>query len=213
MREAIPDQNLFMMCPALDASALRPLPEGYHIRHCRPQELGLWMAMPFDDEQAANENRVYMQRFFDSVYAPHGDLFFRSCLFACDEKDRPVGTCFAWKAYGAITTIHWFKVLKPLEGKGIGRGLFSYVMQHISPDGYPVYLHTQPGSYRALKLYTDFGFHLLQGEVGGPRPNDLAECLPVLKRCMPAQAYDRLLFSQAPEELVCVLNHTETIEF
>jgi hypothetical protein len=29
---------------------------------------------------------------------------------------------------------------------------------------YPVYLHIQPSSFRAIKLYSDFGFSLLSGD-------------------------------------------------
>ena len=59
-----------------------------------------------------------------AVYAPHGELFFERCRFACVDG-APVGTCFVWKAYGRVNTVHWFKVLRAYEGRGIGRALLT----------------------------------------------------------------------------------------
>lgn len=35
----IPDLNIFMMCEKLNNNALSELPEGFHIRTCKPEEL------------------------------------------------------------------------------------------------------------------------------------------------------------------------------
>jgi hypothetical protein len=47
--EEIPDMNIFMMCEALNHNSLTELPTSYSIRSCRPDELGIWKTMPFDD--------------------------------------------------------------------------------------------------------------------------------------------------------------------
>ena len=52
-------------------------------------------------------------------------------------------------------------MLNEYEGKGIGRALLSYVMQSLPQNEYPVFLHTHPASFRAIKLYSDMGFKLL----------------------------------------------------
>lgn len=195
----IPDCNLFMMCETLTEAALTKVPEGYHIRFCRETEVDLWKAIHFDTESEAKENRAYMDSFFGRVYAPRGDLFFRTCLFICDENDRPLGTCLAWKVFGCATTIHWFKVHKFSEGKGLGRALLSEVMRRLSREDYPVFLHTQPSSFRAIKLYSDFGFSMLTDAQVGHRSNDLAVALPHLERLMPKGAFEGLRFAQAPE--------------
>jgi len=213
MSDKIPDLNLFMMCEAADEGAFSDLPAGYHIRTCGPPELALWKAMPFDDPGTAEANRGVMARYFDDVYAPKGDLFYRTCLFVCGADDAPVATCFAWTAYGAITTIHWFKVLKPLEGRGIGRALLTAVMRGIAPGAYPVFLHTQPSSYRAIKLYTDFGFALLTDPAVGPRRNDLWECLPILRRYMPPRDFARLRTAEAPKFFLEAVSTSEVDEF
>ena len=103
-------------------------------------------------------------------------------------------------AYNKITTIHWFKVVKKHEGLGIGRALLSYVLNDITEKEYPIYLHTQPSSFRAIKLYSDFGFKLLTNSVIGYRPNDINECMPILKRYMFQKDYEKLRTAEAPKE-------------
>lgn len=211
MIDPIPDYNLFMMCPTLDRAALREMPAGFALRTCRPEELDLWKAIHFDDEETARANHDYMTGFFDRVYAPRGDLFYRTCLFVCD-GDRPIGTCFAWQAYGSVTTVHWFKVLPAYEGRGIGRALLSHVMQGIQSQDYPVFLHTQPASFRAIKLYADFGFRLLADPIIGTRSNDLMRSLPILRHRMPAADYGRLRILPATPDFLQAVGLSTQVE-
>jgi ribosomal protein S18 acetylase RimI-like enzyme len=194
--------DLFLMCERLETSALTAMPAGFHVRFCREDELEAWKAMHFDDPESARRYHGFMTDYFRDVYAGSGDRFFRTCRFACDGRDRPVATCFAWKAYGRVSTIHWFKVLPPYEGLGIGRALLSDVMRDLPGSDYPVFLHTHPSSVRAIKLYSDFGFVLLEDPVVGTRRNDLAACLPDLERDMPPEAFRRLRFGRAPEDFL-----------
>ena len=196
------DANLFMMCRRLNSAALTELPPGYHFRRIHEGEIESWKRMPFDDERTAAEHLSYMTGFFERVYAPQKSLFLERCLFACDKDDQPVGTGFIWEACGNVPTVHWYKVKKEYEGRGIGRALLSKVMQ--SAADYPVYLHTQPGSFRAIKLYTDFGFELLLDPVIGSRNNEIEEGLPYLKKCMPEAAYRKLCFGYADREFLRV---------
>ena len=129
----IPDLNLFMMCQKLNLHALSEMPAGYHVRNCQEKELDIWKAMPFDTQELANQYYDYMTQYFNSVNATKRELFFQKCLFVCDENDKPVGTCFAWSAYEKITTIHWLKILKDYEGKGLGRALLSIVIDLLLP--------------------------------------------------------------------------------
>lgn len=211
--EEIPDKNIFMMCASLNADALSEMPAGFTVRNCRPEELGIWKAMPFDNPAEAKEYEGFMNDFFRSVYGGKEEMFFDSTLFVCDSDDKPVATCLLWKAYGEFNTIHWFKVLKGYEGQGIGRALLSIIMRDLDRSDYPVYLHTQPGSFRAIKLYSDFGFALLAGEKFGSRKNDLAECLPILEEFMTKKHFQNLRITDAPQEFEKTLDKYETVEF
>lgn len=213
MKKEIPDRNLFMMCKELNAGALSDLPAEYSVRTCRRDELDIWKRMHFDDPKAADENHGFMTKFFHDVYGGKEDLFFKLCLFVCDKNNIPIATCFAWKSYGKVSTVHWFKVLKNHEGLGIGRALLSIVMKGISEKEYPVYLHTQPSSYRAIKLYSDFGFTLLSDPVIGYRQNHLEECLPILKEYMPRKNFEKLRVSAAPEDFLAAARSSEINQF
>lgn len=213
MAEAIPDKNLFMICRTLNREALRALPAGYHVRYCREDELELWKAMPFDDPETVASHSQYMSDYFDRVYALKGDLFFRSCRFVCTVDDTPIATAFIWKAYDAIQTLHWVKVRQEYEGKGIGRALLSLILDELPSAAYPIYLHTQPGSYRAIKLYSDFGFQLLSDPVIGGRNNELEESLPFLERHMPATDFQRLQMTTAPTKFLQCLAGVADAEF
>ncbi|AFY95241.1 GNAT family N-acetyltransferase [Chamaesiphon minutus] len=214
MKEAeIPDKNIFMMCSALNQNALTELPASYSIRNCRTDELNIWKMMPFDDLDLAKEYEQFMSDYFNTTYADKEQLFFAKTLFVCDRQDKPIATCLSWKAYDEFSTIQWFKVLKEYEGQGIGRALLSIVMQEIALHDYPVYLHTQPSSFRAIKLYSDFGFSLLSGDNFGIRNNDLDECLPILEKFMPTEYFQKLRIVIAPKEFEDATNKYDTNQF
>lgn len=211
--EEIPDLNVFMMCEALNPDALSELSDEYSVRNCRPDELEIWKAMPFDEVGFTEEYDRFMTDFFNTTYGGKEELFFAKTLFVCDKADRPIATCFIWKAYDEFNTIHWFKVLKEYEGKGIGRALLSILMRDLKAEDYPVYLHTQPASFRAIKLYSDFGFSLLSGDKFGSRKNDLDEYLPILEEFMPKEYFQSLKISNAPIEFENAVNKYDTNQF
>ena len=213
MLEQPPNPNVFMLCERADETAYREMPTGYHTRLCQPDELRIWKRMPFDDEQTAEQYVSFMNDFFNAVYAPKGNLFFETCFFVVDENDKPVGTGFSWEAYDAVTTIAWYKVKKEYEGRGIGRALLTKIMRGLSPSDYPILLHTQPSSDRAIKLYSDFGFKLITDAKVGRRDNHLERCLPVLRAAMPKKDFDNLKFTAAPKPLLDFLSAQTLDEF
>lgn len=209
----IPDYNLFMMCERINRHALADLHTNFTFRNCRPDELELWKAFPFDSETVPAEYEDFMNRIINDTYRGDMDTFFRNTLFVCNKEGRPVATCSHWKAYGKINTIHWLKTLRAYEGKGIGRALLSAIMRRFDSKDYPIYLHTQPGSFRAIKLYSDFGFQLLRGGRLGSRMNELEQSLPVLKEFMPKKDFDRLKIIDTPGYLIKLLERETTIQF
>lgn len=209
----LPNPNIFMLCEQVNEYAYRDMPQAFTIRQCRKDDLTLWKRMQFDDEAMANEYAGFMDDYFDLVYAPKGNMFFEKCLFAVNKNDEPVGTGFSWKSYNTVTTMGWFKVVKAYEGQGIGRALLTEVMRSLSDSDYPMLLHTQPSSERAIKLYTDFGFKILTDKKVGNRENHIEECLPVLNAAMPQKDYDNLQFTTAPKHLLDFLSKQALDEF
>lgn len=202
-----------MMCELLNHHALTGLPVGYSLRNCRYDELGIWKTMPFDRPDLAQEYDRFMSDYFTIVYGGKEEIFFARTLFVCDKQDKPIATCSSWKAYDEFNTVQWFKVLKKHEGKGIGRALLSIVMQQLDKGDYPIYLHTQPSSFRAIKLYSDFGFFLLSDDKFGIRKNDLNESMPILEKFMPKEFFQQLRITAAPPEFIEVVNKYNTNQF
>ena len=211
--EDISGGNLFMKCSKLNEAALTDLPQGYHIRTCRKEELDIWKAMHFDNEETAKSFKPFMDKYFDTVYAPYGEAFWKHCMFLCDSNDTPIGTCFVWPAYEEIMTLQWYKIRSEYEGHGLGRALLSYIMRTVKDEEFPVFLHTHPACRQAIKLYTDFGFSLLTDTEIGYRKNDLTEAMPYLKKTLSDTAYRALTFSTATEEFLTAAKRTEYSQF
>lgn len=208
----LPDKNLFMMLRKPNPHAMTPLPDGYHFSLCKPEDLHTWFAFPFDRAEDARQHMNYMQAYFQRVYAPRAELFFSRCLFVVSPDGAKVGTCFLWPAYGRITTLHWLKVRLSHEGLGLGRALITRVLRQAHPDDYPIYLHTQPESYRAIGLYADFGFSLITDPIVGHRRNDLYECLPWLKQRM-GRHFEKLTYDTADRALLTAAANAGDSEF
>lgn len=213
MNIEIPDMNLFMVCKLPNAKAYSELSEEFHFDLCKRDELDIWKGFPFDDEKIALEQQGYMTQFFNNVYKPQEDLFFSNCLFVRNESGTPIATCFVWKAYNRINTLHWFKVKNEYENRGIGRAIITNLLSELSVSEYPVYLHTQPESYRAIKLYSDFGFDFITNNVVGTRKNNFAECLPILKKYMPKLEFEKLRYTSAPQEFIDATTSSDLVEF
>ncbi len=213
MNEEIPDLNLFMVCEQLQHGSVSTLPDTFHFRKCREDELDIWKSMPFDNPGEAIEYQGFMTDYFNTVYADKKDLFYETCFFVCNAKDEPIATAFIWKAYDKFNSIHWLKVRKSYEDQGIGRALLSYLMARLKPGDYPVYLHTHPSSYRAIKLYSDFGYVFLSNPIIGHRSNDLEECLPILERHLPEEDFRKLNYSKADSKFLNLLKPIRHEEF
>jgi GNAT superfamily N-acetyltransferase len=194
-----------MVCEQIKADAFRELPDGYTVRLCRRDELETWKRV------IAFEAHVdYVTAFYREVYQKHEDEFFRRCTFICDKNDKPVASTFIWRSYGLINTIGWYRVLPEYEGKGLGRAILSAVLKTAQ---YPVYLHTQPTSIRAIKLYSDFGFKLITDPIIGSRVNNISESLPFMKKVMPEEYFSRLQFTKADDALLRAVRSSEVSEF
>lgn len=56
-----------------------------------------------------------------------------------------------------------------------------------------IYLHTQPCSYRAIKLYSDFGFCMCKKDTYGTAMNEYTEAIEILKKHMTEETFLKLV--------------------
>jgi GNAT superfamily N-acetyltransferase len=84
------------------------------------------------------------------------------CVFADTEEGVSIGTATAW--FGdlppgkTVGRLHWVAIKKNFQGRGIGKPLVSRALQLLSTFHECAYLTTQTTSYKAVKIYLDFGF-------------------------------------------------------
>ncbi len=189
--ERIPDGNLFMYCEKPDPSAFTTAPEGFTRISFTAEKREGWISL-----QCAHgkEDPAYLRQAYDRTYAGHEALY-PSRWVLLMAQGKMVASCQLWEAYPGFETIHWLVTDPVYEGRGLARAALSAVLENHTG---PVWLHTQPASFRAIKLYTDFGFALLTDPVVGRRENHLTDVLPVLSRVMTPAAYGRLRFAQCP---------------
>ena len=169
--------DLFMQCDVPNTSKFRLLPKGFSIRPCKRSELIIWKTI-----FAQGEYMDFVNDYYDKVYKPYEEIFFRRCMFVVDKDGKPVATSGIWKSYGRINTILGFFVLPEYQRIGIGRGLLSEVIKNAN---YPVYVHSHPIATTAIKLYSDLGFKFITDPVVGYRKNILQESLSYLKEILP----------------------------
>ena len=197
--------DIFMQCDTPNEAAFRPLPNGFSTRACRREELAVWKAI-----WAQGKYMDFVNHYYDKVFAPHEDEFFRRCIFAVDENNSPVAASGIWLSYGKISTVLGLFVLPGYEGRGIGRGLFSAVMKNAD---YPVYVHTHPIAGKAIKLYYDFGFKFITDPVVGYRANNLQESLPYLREVLSKKDCADLQTTKANPALLQAALLSEFAEF
>ena len=171
----IPDLNLFMVCIKPNPAAAADLPEGYTFDTCRPDEIDIWKAFPFDNPAQAAEYKPYMDEYFERVYRRKETEFFSRCTFVRNGAGEPVATAFLWDAYGTVPTLHWVKTRNEYEGMGIGRALMDLAKEEARRAGNRMLiLETQSCNTNAIGFYLHEGFTLIGFDTCCYANNDLA---------------------------------------
>lgn len=185
MDDIIANYNLFMACYEIDKKAFGELPKNYSFRLCKRDELDIWKRLCVEKDEYID----FMTDYFEKVYRKDEDEFFKRCTFVCTPEGIPVGTCYIWRSYGKVNTIGFLRVLPEYEGKGIGRALLTHILKDADC---PIYLHTHPIAYRAIKMYSDFGFQFLTNHYIGHRQNHFYASLDTLREVMPEKIFNKL---------------------
>lgn len=192
---SIPFYNLILRCDAWQGAASLP-PEGFRLRRFQPGDEAAWSALEYEigDFPSPEEAQAYFLR----TYGDHPQELARRCVFAVDSGGRTAGTCTAWRDPGRdggeIASLHWLAVSPGEQGRGLGKALFQSALSIFRGSGeFPVYIHTQPWSWKALLLYVREGFRLQRTDTFGGYENQYRQGMAALAAVLPEELYQELV--------------------
>lgn len=197
-------KSIIMRCDRIDKSAYLELPSGIEAVFYKEGMEMVWAkvqkaAGEFAEDSVSDAAAYFMERYGDR----RQELSERCVFLKEQETGRYIGTCMAWfeqKNGEEVPVLHWLAVDDAYAGNGYARMLITQVMKLFErfAKGQKIYLHTQPCSYRAIKLYNDFGFSITRTDTYGTAVNEYEEAMPLLKKHMTAETYERLLRTALP---------------
>ncbi len=146
--------NDISQCPVF------PLPSGYTLRNFSDGKQSDWATI----ETAAGEFdtvEVALER-FNNEFGQHIKQFSERSLFLLNTKGTFIGTGTAWytddfegEEYGRV---HWIGIHPDYQGKKLAKPLCSAIIDILKHYHAKAFLTTQTTSYKAVKIYLDFGF-------------------------------------------------------
>ena len=175
---SIPYYNIIMRC-----DCFKPLPEsarGITVRNYQRGDEKHWAEIEYSigDFPSVDEAERYFRMHYTNEIEER-------CFFAEDKDKNVIGTCIAWrdlKEEGYVSSLHWLAVAPKYQSKGAGKALLNAVMNYYRKNRFmPVYLHTQPWSYKAIKLYLTAGFKIMKTDTFAAYKNEYEEAISVLK--------------------------------
>lgn len=198
MRPGLPDRSVpfYNLILRLDHWQRRDpvLPEGFRLRFYQPGDEAAWAALEYGigDFDPQEEARAY----FVQTYGSHAQDLARRCLFAVDGGGRVAGTCCAWRdprGGGEVASLHWLAVSPEAQGRGLGKALCREALAVFQDLGeFPVYIHTQPWSWKALLLYVREGFKIQRADSFAAYENQYQQGMETLRDLLPRDLYAEL---------------------
>ncbi|MBO5528997.1 MAG: GNAT family N-acetyltransferase, partial [Bacilli bacterium] len=148
----------------------------------------------FDSEAEA-------EKYFAETYLQNPELL-PNILFALNKDGDVVGSCIAWqdmRGISSVSSLHWLVVDERYQKIGLGRALCTSVMNiYAERQGLPVYIHTQPWSWKAILLYVSLGFKLQKTDTFSHYENEYEKAMIELRKITIPEQYE--LLKQSSEE-------------
>ena len=184
----IPYYNIIMRCDRVLPMEIK-LPDGYTIRPYQPGDEDAWaqiMCAVGEQTSLADAKEEFVRRYLaDPVLT---DRIF----FAVDAAGAVVGTAIAWD--DGLRVLHWLAVHPEHQRKGIGKALCQTAMRLFrrEDNSKPVYLHTQPWSWKAILLYIKLGFKLQPRDTIYNYENQYAQAMETLQAIVAPEQYAKM---------------------
>ena len=166
------------------------LPEGFSIVSYRPGYEKEWARLEcaIGDFDSALEAEQY----FVETYLRVPEML-PNILFALDTDNAVVGSCIAWhdkRGSDTVSSLHWLVVDEQYQRIGLGRAISVSVMNiYAEQDAFPVYIHTQPWSWKEILLYLSLGFKLQKTDTFSHYENEYDKALNELAKIVTADKF------------------------
>lgn len=188
-------KSIIMCCAEVNKTAFRNAPTSVSIETYKLGMEKIWADIQKASGEFLESSKDEVATYFINRYGAESTLLIERCLFIKDnESGEYFGTCMAWaekKGEKMIPVLHWLSVDTKYCGEGYARVLITEAMKLFEKQNgnEPIFLHTQPKSFRAIKLYSDFGFCLTRKGVYGTAVNENEEAVPILEKYMKEETF------------------------
>ena len=191
---SIPYYNLILKCNEICLTSVL-LPEGYSFKMYNKGDEKHWAELECEigDFSYVEEAETHFRR----NYCNQIDELKKRCVFVVDDKGNVVGSCIAWhdlKDKATVASLHWLVVSPKHQGKHIGLALCQKVMEIFKEfEEAPIYIHTQPWSYKAILLYVKLGFKIQKTDTFSHYENQYDKALETLKSILTKSQVNQLV--------------------
>lgn len=191
----IPFYNTILKCSDYRDKEIE-LPEGFSIASYRSGYEKEWAKLEYSIEDFGSLEEA--EKYFVETYLQDSNML-TNILFALNKDNEVVGSCIAWrdkKDDKFVSSLHWLVVDEKYQGIGLGRALSTAVMNIYAENAkFPVYIHTQPWSWKAILLYISLGFKLQKTDSFSHYKNEYDKAMTELSKVMTKEQYELLLSS------------------
>ena len=188
----IPFYNTILRCDNYQCKDV-VLPKGFSIVPYKNGYEKAWAELEYSigDFESLEEAESY----FISTYLQNRSLL-NNILFLLNEDNLIVGSCIAWqdrRKESIVSSLHWLVVDEEYHGRGLGKAL-CYATMNIFKEqkNLPVYIHTQPWSWKAIFLYLSLGFKLQKSDSFSHYENEYYQAMAELKKIVSEKQFELL---------------------
>ena len=136
------------------------------------------------------------ENYFVATYMQNPALLC-NVLFLLNENESVIGSCIAWqdkRKESCVSSLHWLVVDEKYHGMGLGKALCYATMNVFeAQDNFPVYIHTQPWSWKAIFLYLSLGFKLQKRDTFSHYENEYYQAMTEIKKIVTEKQFSLLL--------------------
>lgn len=192
-------KSIIMRCDRIDKSAYAEPNFDIEIEFYKQGMESVWAEVQKGAGEFAECTEEEVISYFTKRFGTAQQELERRCIFLKEKNTGAyIGTCIAWfepKGEEIVPVLHWLAVKDAYANRGYARVLVTEVMNIFEQldSKQRIYLHTQPCSYKAIKLYNDFGFCMTKTDTYGTAVNEYTEAMAILEKYMTGESYKKLL--------------------